>query len=348
MSVYIDRKYLMFISSRMSNFTTKKEDLYNFRCPYCGDSQKNKNKSRGYVYRKDNDYFYRCHNCGLGTTFGKFLEFIDAGLYKEYIFERYANGDNNHSPVEKPVLADYLPGPKPEERFRTMSTIVGDKTIQDLPDGHYAKEYIRNRRIPKEYWSEFVYTEKFRDFLNTNFPEHDKVDVPNDARIVMFYTDKRCRVTNVAGRALAADNQIRYITVKVLDERKVFGLHRLDRRIRVYITEGQFDSLFLPNAVACGDSNLLGMADYLRREHNCDDIVLIYDNQPRNKDIVKQINRAVENGTNVVFLPYDPETKDLNEMIKSGVTITELKSMIDSNVYSGLAAQLKLKEWRKC
>ena len=348
MSVYIDRKYLLFISSRMGNFATKKEDLYNFRCPYCGDSQKNKNKSRGYVYRKDNDYFYRCHNCNLGTTFGKFLEFVDAGLYKEYIFERYANGDNKHSPVEKPALTDYLSGPKPEERFRTLSMVIGNDTIENLPDGHYAKEYIRARMIPQEYWNEIVYTDKFRDFLDKNFPDHDKVNVPNDARIVLFYTDKKCRVTNVAGRALAADNKIRYITVKVLDERKVFGLHRLNRMDRVYVTEGQFDSLFLPNAVACGDSNLLGMADYLRKEHNCDDIVLVYDNTPRNKDLVTQMNRAVENGSKVVILPYDPDAKDLNEMVKSGKTLADLKTMIDNNVYSGLSAKLKLKEWRKC
>jgi hypothetical protein len=58
MSVYIDRKFLGFVSSKLEQFKQKQTDLYNFRCPYCGDSKKNKLKARGYVYRKSNDYFW--------------------------------------------------------------------------------------------------------------------------------------------------------------------------------------------------------------------------------------------------------------------------------------------------
>ena len=44
----IDVKYINLISSRLSKFKRVKPNLYNFRCPICGDSQKNKNKTRGY------------------------------------------------------------------------------------------------------------------------------------------------------------------------------------------------------------------------------------------------------------------------------------------------------------
>ncbi len=103
MSVYIDRKFLGFVSSKLEQYKQKNTDLYNFRCPYCGDSQKNKLKARGYVYRKSNDYFFICHNCGKSTTFAKFLEHVDGTTYKQYILERYATGQTGYgSNVKKP------------------------------------------------------------------------------------------------------------------------------------------------------------------------------------------------------------------------------------------------------
>ncbi len=104
MSVYIDRKYLLLISSRLQQFKQKKEDLFNFRCLYCGDSKKNKLKARGYVYRKSNDYFFICHNCGKSTTFAKFLEHVDGTTYKQYILERYATGETGYGTNVKNII----------------------------------------------------------------------------------------------------------------------------------------------------------------------------------------------------------------------------------------------------
>jgi len=347
MSIYIDRRYLLLTSSRFRNFKTKKDDLFNFSCPFCGDSQKNQHRARGYVYRKDNDYFYMCHNCNVSTTFGKLLQHIDPNLYREYILERYSAGDNKYSPVEKPKLQEYLTGPKPVDRYKSIQDFSAN-SIQNLPDGHYAKDYIKNRRIPEKYWNEIFFTESYKKFLDDNFPNHGKEKLFDDARIVMFYTNRDGMVTNVTGRSLEADSKIRYITVKLLDEKKIYGMHRLDLSSRVYITEGQFDSLFLPNSVASGDSNLIGLAEFLKKEYGLDDVVLVFDNQPRNKDIVRQIRDATIEGYPVVFLPYDPDAKDLNDMVRSGMDSDQLKHLIDNNVYSGLTAQLKLNEWRKC
>ena len=92
MSVFIDRTFLLRVSPKLQRFTQKKTDLYNFRCPLCGDSQKNKTKCRGFVYRKKDDYFYMCHNCSVSTTFYNFLKQVDESLLKEYQLERYRNG----------------------------------------------------------------------------------------------------------------------------------------------------------------------------------------------------------------------------------------------------------------
>ena len=359
MSVYIDRKFLGFVSSKLEQFKQKQTDLYNFRCPYCGDSKKNKLKARGYVYRKSNDYFFICHNCGKSTTFAKFLEHVDGTTYKQYILERYAAGETGYgSNVKKPDF-EQLKG-NAHARFQSAgnnsrgdSTTVEslertwrtfeDHSIANLPEEHYARAYIKKRRIPERFWNEIYFIPKFRDFLDKEFPNHGKDEVPNDDRIVLFYTNEKGEITNVAGRALS-DTKIRYVTVKVTDEKKLFGLHRLRKQERVYVLEGQFDSYFVQNSVASGDSNLGGVASILPEL----DVTLVYDNEPRNKDIVKQIEKSIDKGYNVCLFPDSVKGKDINEMIMNGMTEEQIKQVIDKNTVSGLTAKLVFTNWKRC
>ena len=342
MSVYIDRKYLLLISGRLEKFAEKNTDLFNFRCPLCGDSRKNKVKARGYVYRKGNDYYYICHNCNVSTTFPKFLKHMDETYFREYTLERYTVGDNNKN-YQKPAFK--LDGPKPSDVFNKRSSItnINLKSIDKLPENHPAVEYIKSRKIPQERWNEIFHHDAFKDFMDSCFPNHGKTDIPNDSRVILFYTNEKGEITNVAGRALG-DSKIRYITIKVTDEKKLFGLHRLRSNETVYIMEGQFDSFFVPNSVASGDSNLVGVPGFLSN-YEC---TLIYDNEPRNKEIVKQISKAVENDMSIVLFPETIPYKDVNEMIINGMTQNELMDIIRDNTFQGLSAKLRFVEWKKC
>jgi transcription elongation factor Elf1 len=358
MSVYIDRKFLGFVSSKLEQFKQKQTDLYNFRCPYCGDSKKNKLKARGYVYRKSNDYFFICHNCGKSTTFAKFLEYTDGTTYKQYILERYSNGETGNHNYKKPDF-EHLKGnayarfqssgnntrtdPEPVESLDRTWRAFEHYSIVNLPEEHYARDYIKNRKIPEKFWGEILFVPKFFDFLDKEFPNHGKDEVPNDDRIVLLYTNEKGEITNVAGRALS-ESKIRYVTVKVSDEKKVFGLHRLRKQERIYVVEGQFDSYFIPNCVASGDSNLGGMAAIFPEL----DVVLVYDNEPRNKDIVKQIEKSIDRGLTVCLFPESVTGKDINEMIQNGLTSDEIKDIINSNTFSGLTAKLKFTHWKRC
>lgn len=340
MSVYIDRKFLGSISHRLERFAQKNTDLYNFRCPYCLDSKKNRLKARGYIYRKHNDYFYRCHNCAKSISFGSFLKDIDPTAFREYTLERYTAGENGRSNYQKPTFDEFR-----GNAFAafTKDTRVSIPSILDLPDDHPAKQYVVSRKIPPKFWKEIFYAEKFRTFMDTDFPDHGKEEIPDDERIVLLYTNESGDITNVAGRALG-NSKIRYVTVKVSDEKKVFGLHRVSRKDRVYIFEGQFDSFFIENAVASGDSNLSALAEFLS---GCD-CILVFDNEPRNKDIVRQINGAIESNRTVCLFPSSIPYKDVNEMVINGMSIDEIKKIIDENTFSGLAAKLKFIEWKKC
>ena len=342
MSVYIDRKFLLLVSSRLERFAQKNEDLFNFRCPVCGDSKKNKLKARGYIFRKGNDYFYTCHNCHSGTTFSKFLKHVDSTIHSQYALERYTNGENGRSNYEKPKFN--LEGPKPSERLKNKINLkdIELKSINKLQLEHPAVKYIKSRGIPEKHWNELFYHNAFKDFLDAAFPEHGKEDVPNDSRIILFYTNEKGDITNVAGRALGNSN-IRYCTVKLTDEKKLFGLHRLQPKETVYVLEGQFDSFFVPNSIASGDSNLCGVAEYLK-DSNC---VLVYDNEPRNKEIVKQISRAIEGDYAVCLFPEEAPGKDINEMVQNGMSVDDIKNMIDANTFSGLTAKLRFTSWKK-
>ena len=359
MSAYIDRKFLGFVSSKLEQFKQKSTDLYNFRCVYCGDSKKNKLKARGYVYRKSNDYFFICHNCGKSTTFAKFLEHVDGTTYKQYILERYATGETGYgSNVKKPDF-EQLKGNAYARFQSSLDDSRGDSTtveslertaraythysVKNLPEEHYARDYIKKRKIPENFWNEILFVPKFKDFLDEEFPNHGKDEVPNDDRVVLLYTNEKGEITNVAGRALS-DTKVRYVTVKVSDEKKVFGLHRVQKENRIYIVEGQFDSFFLPNCVASGDSNLGGVAAIFPDL----DVVLVYDNEPRNKDIVKQIEKSIDAGYKVCLFPENTKGKDINEMIQNQLTADEIKGIIDNNTVNGLGAKLKFTHWKRC
>jgi hypothetical protein len=260
------------------------------------------------------------------------------------VLDRYTNGDNAHSNYKKPEFN--LSGPKPSAVFSNKKLIIDnikDKIppINTLSGDHPARKYIAGRKIPEKYWSEIFYAEKYKDFLDKTFLDHGNENVPNDERIVLFYTNENGEITNVAGRALS-QSPVRYCTVKVTDDKKVFGLHRVRNDERIYVFEGQFDSFFIPNSVASGDSNLGSVAELL------DNTVLVYDNEPRNREIVKQINRSIEKDYAVCLFPDTIPYKDINEMILNGMSAEELKNVIDDNTVQGLTAKLRFIQWKKC
>ena len=342
MSVYIERKYLGLVQYRLDHFKQKNVDLYNFRCPYCLDSKKNKNKSRGYLYARENHYFYMCHNCGKSTTFAHFLKDLDSQAYKEYVLELYREGAIVRATPDKHLA-------KPQElentaykRLTEQAKILSATSIYWLPENHYARTYIENRRIPQKFWKEIWYTENFREFMNANFPNHGKEEdeIPADDRIVLFYTDRHGNPTHVAGRALS-DTKLRYITLKVADvDNKIFGIHRLDFQLPAVVVEGQFDSFFLDNAVASGDASLSRVVD----DYPDLEWTLVYDNEPRNREIVHHLEKAIDKGYRVVIFPTTLEQKDINDMVLAGLDVNKL---IRENTYQGAQAMLKFIRWKR-
>jgi transcription elongation factor Elf1 len=335
MSVYIDRTFLLRLAPRLQRFAKKKDDLYNFRCPLCGDSQKNKTKSRGYVYRKKNDYFYMCHNCGVSTTFFNFLRQVDESLVQEYQLERYKNNESGNHNYTKPDFDEFKSKPIFKEKINLES-------VTDLPKGHYAKTYVESRMIPEKHHNDLYFAPDFKKFVEDMKIEKDGLK-EDDPRLVIPFYDAEKNLVAFQGRSLS-DSKLRYITVKVSDDkRKIFGLERANTEENICVVEGPIDSLFLNNSIATADSNLESVKDIFDRSK----ITLVFDNEPRNKEIVKLMEHAIDNYFRVVIWPEFIENKDINEMILDGFSPDEIQDIIDKNTFVNLRAKMEFMNWKK-
>ena len=335
MSVFIDRNFLLQVSPKLQRFTKKKDDLYNFRCPLCGDSQKNKLKSRGYVYRKKNDYFYMCHNCGASTTFYNFLKQVDESLLKEYQLERYKNGDTGNNNYPKPIFEEF------KAEAPTFKKSLELPSIDSLPEAHFAKKYIQSRKIPEAFHSQLYFAEDFAAFIQSLGIQKELSK--EDKRLVIPFYDKEKNLIAIQGRSLG-ESKLRYITLKLHDDnKKVFGLDRINEEELIYVLEGPIDSMFLENAIATADSNLESITDVLDKSK----VVLVFDNEPRNKEIVAKMEHAIDNHFNVVVWPEMIEEKDINDMVLSGFSPDEIQDIISKNTFVNLRAKMEFVSWKK-
>jgi hypothetical protein len=326
------------ISFRLERYKRKDDYLFNFRCPICGDSAK-KNKARGYLYKVKNDMFYKCHNCQAGKTFGGLLEIVDSLLHKEYVLERYSEGIAGNRANKTPEFQFEFKEPK--ARPKTLIDEMMDR-LDGLPEEHEAVQYALKRMIPKEQFNRLYYLDDIRkaSTLNSKYTKSLTTEQP---RLVLPFVDEQGKLTGMAMRGMRGET-LRYIMLKIdEDASTIFGLENMDRSKNVKVVEGPIDSLFIPNAIACA-----GSAFNRITELNLTDYTIVFDNQPRNSEIVRLVNKYINEGANVVIWPETVEAKDINDMVLQGLTPGEINSIIEKNTYTGLRAQMKLTIWRKC
>ena len=319
----VDSKYIGLVSSRLQKFKRVKGDLYNFRCPLCGDSKKHKNKARGYVYPLKADMNYKCHNCGASSTFSNFLKQIDPTLHKQYVFEKFQTRNTGKGSIIETPKLDFK---KP----------VFKKSL-DLPKASevpVAKEYLEKRKLDP---TKFYFASKFKKWVNTQKQTFDTTH-RDESRIIIPMYDTERNLIGFQGRALGP-NFVKYITVMLNDNApKIYGMERINPEETVYVVEGPFDSTFVKNSIAlCGSDG-----DMAHLEGSS--IVYVYDNEPRNQEILGRIERCIDRGEQVVIWPRGIEQKDINDMFLVGYDIMDT---LKSNTYSGLEAKVKFNNWKK-
>ena len=318
----VDSKYIGLISSRLLKFKRVKGDLYNFRCPICGDSKKNKSKTRGYLYPVKADINFRCHNCGASMTFSNFLKSIDPVIHKQYVFERFKDGKTGRGTVvEEPTFKFESP------KFKSKLDLPKASANPD------AKKYLEDRKLNPD---KFYYTDKFKAWSNSHKKTFDSVKYDEPRIIIPLFYKKT--LVGFQGRSLGP-SKVKYITVMINDDApKIYGLDNIRRDAPVFITEGPFDSTFIRNSIAmCG-------ADADVSRWGISDPIWIYDNEPRSPEIVRRIETAIASKQSVVIWPSNIPEKDINDMVLAG---HDVQSVVESNVYSGLKAKLQFNTWKR-
>jgi len=317
---FIDESFIERVSSRLQNYKKVKPKLYNFRCPFCGDSSRSKRKARGYLYPVNNNTNYKCHNCGISISFNNFLKEIDQILYKEFSIEKYRAGfTGKNFVVESP-------------KFDIKTPVFREKiSLPKASSDTQAKEYLEKRKLdPNLYY----YADDFSKWVNSITEEPN---LKSEPRIVIpLYYNKA--LIGVQGRSIGP-SPIKYITIMFnKDAPKIYNYDSIDKENLVYVLEGPFDSYFIKNSIAmCG-------ADIDLKNLNIYYPVYVYDNEPRNKEIHDRMSKAIQRGYSIVIWPETIKEKDVNDAVLAGI---DVQDVLSKNVYKDLEAQLKFNFWKK-
>ena len=339
---YIDVKYLNLISPMLPLFKKKGDNLWNFRCPYCGDSQKSRTKARGFVFRRKADLFFKCHNCSVGATLANLIKHVDSKTYDDYILERYRE-EGVHRSKNSPV-------PQPEFKFDApvfkKNVFKSLQSISQLPQTHPARRLVEERKL-SEFSNDLFLCPSFYKFTNT-LVENKFPSLGGDhPRLMIPFRNEEGEIFAYQGRAFG-DEKPKYITIKLdEDADKIYGLNRVTHDKPVLVVEGPIDSMFLDNCIAVAGADFSKPLSIGGRLMLNGELTIIFDNEPRNKEICKQIEKNISQGRNVVIWPDSMKHKDINDMIIAGYTKEQVQQIITDNTFQTASASLRFAEWRK-
>lgn len=329
-------EYLYKISHTFDKFVQKSSYVWNVRCPYCGDSTKSRSKMRGYVGvdPKTSLLAYSCHNCETTANFRSLLKHQSISSFEQYQLQtldgkkKQKNADSDNALKELFAPSDPV--------------LVQFPTLDRLPSDHIARKYADSRKLPRSALKDLYFCDSFGSWIGTVDPKYVDRYPDDQERILIPFRNRQGKIVTIQGRAFG--NVLpKYATAKLSDEQKIYGIDKVDLTKKIVVVEGPFDSMFLPNAVASADSNL--SSDRILNAIGVpkDQLVLVYDNQPRNRDIVRLVGQAINKQFNVVIWPRVAE-KDINDLV---LAKHDPIAMINRRTFLGIEAELEYAQWRQ-
>jgi transcription elongation factor Elf1 len=333
-------KYIGIVSTRLDKFKRKSANLYNFRCPFCGDSDKNKSKARGYIYEKKGKMSYHCHNCGVPMSVPNFIKAVDQNLYNEMQLERI----KDKKTPEQREYEEFIDKMK-KPVFMKSGPLKGLKKVSQLSPDHSIKKFVDARKIPNPYHAKLFACPNFMSFVNGILPnKFENTALKHDEmRLLIPFLDKNKNLFAFQGRSLRASNT-KYITIVLNDSApKVYGLDTVDLNRTTYAFEGPIDSMFVPNSIATAGGDMIPVL----KDFDKSKLVVVYDNEPRSRETNKKLEKVILNGYNVVIWPDNLDHKDVNDMILAGLSPAFIQHILEQHTYRDLAAKLALSKWSK-
>ena len=339
---WLESKYVSLLSSRLRNFKRKSPTLFNFSCPLCGDSTTHKSKARGYIYDKKGTMLFHCHNCNATMSIPNFIKMIDQLLYNQFTMEKL-QGNKTEEQLALESFVDKMKKPV----FLKEGPLKGLKKVSQLSPDHRVKKLIDARKIPTPYHAKLFSCPNFKKFTNDLVPHKftEESLARDETRLLIPFFTKEKTVHAYQGRALG-ESKVKYITI-VLDESvpKVYGLDTVNFDRTTYVLEGPIDSMFVPNSIATAGGDLVSALAPLSAHKSS--MVMVYDNEPRSRDTIKKLDKAIMQGYNIVVWPENLDHKDINDMILAGMSSEFITHIMKTNTYRDLAAKMALTKWSK-
>lgn len=337
MSISHDITYLYKISHRLSRFKQITNRLYNIRCPICGDSKKSQYKARGYFYERKNALFYKCHNCSTSLNFYSFLYRLEPDLAKAYTRDKFLDGKRkrNYTSLDiskKPNLEKRFQ----YEKFRSFIVPVMKSSSDE------AKQYVKKRQLPSHRLQDVYYLHNPQNIISF-LPKYKKLLLGLGRCLAIPFLDANDDFIGLQCRTISDTYKV-YINMK-LDENGVlvYNLNNIDSKKPIFVLEGVFDSFFLPNAVAAVSASL----GKIEQASKAKDITYVYDNEPRNKQLLFQIEKSIEQNKKVVIWPKNIQEKDVNDMVLAGMKPNKILSVVKQNTFQGPRAKMEYQKWKK-
>lgn len=342
-----DSAYIHRVSSLLQKFKSTGGDRFSFRCPYCGDSKKDPDKTRGCFKPAPYDsskLIFKCFNCDISRSFKSFLRDIDESIYRDYLRESVKSRGSFSDSADYDEGFWSMPAKGSADPIRKWALPEDFFTpLLDLPDEHEARVYIAGRKVPEECQTRIWFTSDFRSVSNNL--DREKFAKPGqiwpESRVVLPCMEMDgSRMSAFQGRSLEKDAKVRYIMIRNDPQgTRLFGLDSVNPSSTVMVLEGPIDTFFVKNSIAlCGAS--------VSVEIPVKDRIFYLDQEPRNPQIVGRLYSLVESGERICILPDEFSEKDANEIhIEMGLSRSELYNLAVEHSYSGLRAKLKLSRW---
>lgn len=332
---WLEEKYVSLGFSTLRNFRQKRNDppLYNFSCPICGDSETDKTKARGYLYENEGRLKYKCHNCSVPMTFSQLLKHINPDLYRNFIVELFGEKKSSKKKEVVPKVG------KQTEKILQVHKEDPLQVLEPLSDEH--RSYLKARKIEN--------VDGFYSIANMNrlkpFLLEKEIKLKNEDRIVIPVLNFNRKVVGVVCRTSDEKNTLRYINLKMSEEPMIYNAPKVNPKKTIYVFEGIMDSTFVSNSVAVCGSDLTKAEELFEKNR----LVLVYDNQPKNREIAKKMENAINQGFSVVIWPegMDRHGKDINKLITNGFSSDKVYDTIRENTFKGMTAFARFKKWKK-
>jgi len=285
---------------------------------------------------------FHCHNCNATMSVPNFIKMVDQSTYNDYVFEKLKDSKTPEQ-IDYEAFIDKMKKPV----FLKSGPLKGLKKVSQLSPDHKVKKLVDDRKIPNPYHAKLFSCPNFKQFTNNLVPgKFDEASIQRDeTRLLIPFFDKDKNMHAYQGRALG-ESKVKYITIVLNDAvPKVYGLDTVNFDKTVYVVEGPIDSMFVHNSIATAGGDLVSALAPLSASKAS--MVIVYDNEPRSKDTIKKLDKAIMQGYSVCIWPENLEHKDINDMVLAGLTSDFIQFIIKSNTYRDLGAKMALTKWSK-